>query len=185
MDLFSNKTAKSNKKNDEEFMIELYESYYPLMKAKAVKLTGDINVSDDIVQNAIIKLINNIKTVRNLNFYERTAYIVHTVKSVSYDYLRRNGLGMEKEEIYENMQLCKAEELSADSPEEIYLKKEQSAELDTIMSRLSERDRQLMSCKYFEEMTESEISDELGIPTHYISTYVFRAKERIRRLLEE
>ena len=63
------------------------------------------------------------------------------------------------------------------------LKKENVKSLGELMSRLSERDRNLLYNKYIFELSDKEISELMGIPVNNIRQYLVRARKRAIKLL--
>jgi RNA polymerase sigma-B factor len=61
---------------------------------------------------------------------------------------------------------------------------EHRALVEQLLSQLGERERTIMRCYFFEEMTQSEIGAELGISQMHVSRLLARALSRLRVLLE-
>ncbi|WP_058303014.1 RNA polymerase sigma factor [Gorillibacterium timonense] len=168
---------------DRRFMTDLYRDYYPLMKKKAYEVTQDYRIVDDLIQDACMKLIPKIPLLRSLEDGKRIAYVVYTVKNTCVDFIRkrirdRRMLPTVQEETAVD-QLAVAWAL----PEPSFLNKENGEELGHALRLLSDRDRQLLICKYHLEWKDPEIARYLEIPVRHVPSYLTRAKRRACALL--
>jgi RNA polymerase sigma-70 factor (ECF subfamily) len=67
------------------------------------------------------------------------------------------------------------------SPEGAVLARRQREELLAAVSRLEERDREIVACRYFLELSEEETATVLGIRRGTVKSRTARALERLRR----
>ena len=54
-----------------------------------------------------------------------------------------------------------------------------------MLSKLSERDRELIFLRYFMDFSLREIAEEIGLKENSVAVYLQRAKNKLRKLLEE
>ncbi|MNJ71115.1 RNA polymerase sigma factor [compost metagenome] len=71
------------------------------------------------------------------------------------------------------------------TPEESCVDKESYEELGRALSRLSERDRQLLVNKYFLGLKDREMAPLMGIPVRNIQAYLTRARRRALSILSK
>lgn len=64
--------------DEREFMAELYINYYPIIKKTVFGIVNDYNMVEDVINDALVKLIGKISTLRGLKCYQLTTYIVYT-----------------------------------------------------------------------------------------------------------
>ncbi len=171
--------------DDREFLSELYEQYYPIMKKKAYEITQDYHSVDDIINDSFIKLISKISILRSLDCCKRTSYIVHTIRNKSFDYLKHKNVEKNRNITGEDEDLAEQIADTAYTAEELYIQKEEAEYLGQLMSRLSERDRDLLYNKYIFELSYKEISELMGIPVNNIREYLVRARARAMKLLRD
>jgi RNA polymerase sigma factor (sigma-70 family) len=69
---------------------------------------------------------------------------------------------------------------AAPSPEGAALGREQLQELLAAVNRLDDRDRDVLTCRYFLELSEEETSEVLGVPRGTVKSRTARALERLR-----
>lgn len=71
------------------------------------------------------------------------------------------------------------------SPSQAAIKQEQLAQLDQALLRLSALDQEVLALRHFEELTNTETSEALGIDPKAASVRYFRALRRLRHVLEK
>lgn len=165
--------------DDKAYIAYLYKKYYPLLKKQAHSIVWEQGVVDDLIQDAFLKLIPKIRLLRTLNRYQRTSYIVYTLRHVCLDYIRK------KSRRSKHMFLGATEDiapvLTATGDE--FAHTEMHDELEQALLQLTERDRSLLFFKYYMEMTDKEIACLSGIPADHVRQYVARARHRALRFL--
>jgi RNA polymerase sigma factor (sigma-70 family) len=73
---------------------------------------------------------------------------------------------------------------AAPSPEGAALVRERQNELLEAVNRLDERDRDVLTCRYFLELSEEETSKALGVRRGTVKSRTARALERLRAEVE-
>jgi RNA polymerase sigma factor (sigma-70 family) len=73
---------------------------------------------------------------------------------------------------------------AAPSPEGAALGRERQEELLAAVSRLDERDQDVLTCRYFLELSEEETSQVLGVRRGTVKSRTARALERLRGEVE-
>jgi RNA polymerase sigma factor (sigma-70 family) len=74
---------------------------------------------------------------------------------------------------------------SAPSPEDLYLVEEQAGLVRAALAKLPNRQRLVMTLKYYNGYMDSEIADMLGCTTKMVGYEATRARKTLRALLEE
>ena len=75
-----------------QFFIDLYREYRPLMYSIAMRYVNNLSSAEDLVHDALVKLIEKEDTITKLSRCTLTSYIVYTVRNLSKNYLRRMNL---------------------------------------------------------------------------------------------
>lgn len=167
-----------DEEDDKQFITNLYLEYYPLLKKQAYSITSDVEVVDDLIHDAFIKLIPKISLLRSLSRYKVTSYIVYTVRNVCIDYMRKKKRISQKTFIGSSDDITqKIPDLQA-ATEENLIKNEEFDNVSQILLQLSERDRRLLYYKYNMEMKDREIAALLDIPVDHVRKYIARARQR-------
>ncbi|ADY57018.1 RNA polymerase, sigma-24 subunit, ECF subfamily [Syntrophobotulus glycolicus DSM 8271] len=171
--------------DDREYITELYVQYYSIMKKTAYQILRNYDIVDDLINEAFLKLIEKISTLRALECCKRTSYIVYTIRNISIDYIKHRTV--ETKMVFMGMEddLMDSIPDTANTPEEISAAKETYEELGAAIETLSERDRDLLYCKYNLELKEKEIAEVMNIPVNNIRQYLVRARRRALKTLNE
>ena len=184
-------TAAPSKHPDRNcpFTEELYQKYKALLFQKAGRYTNDPYAKEDIVQNAVLRLLRQEERLRTLEPAALTTYLTLTVRSAALEYLRvehrdsLNALPLPNEEDEEYIPLY-----STESPltlEEQMLLGHRNEEVRAAIGRLSERDRLALLGKYFLELDNQELAELLEVTPGALRTLLCRARGRVLNVLRE
>lgn len=162
-----------------------YITYYKMMRKLAYDIVLDLDLAEDMVNNAFIKIINNYGKISTLNCSKMTDYFVKTIKSVSIDYLRKHKKFKELplSELEEEISNRDRDENADHNPEKMCISEENIEIVVNAMEKLSERDSLIIWAKYFMEMTDKEIQDNFGIKSKYVHVFAKRARDRLVRII--
>ena len=171
--------ATMENNEDRALMEELYLQYHQLMYAQALRILNSSYAAEDAVSDAIEALIHKISLLRNMDGNKRKAYIVITVRHMAIDAYRRRS----RETVMEDEFL---EALPSDHRAESHaLEAAGVEEIKEAIYQLNENDRDILMMRYFREMSDTEISRELGILPTTARVRMSRARKHLIRLLEE
>ncbi len=163
---------KYNKKS--EIVGQWYKDYSRLLLKNSYKLVKDYELSKDMVNSTFERIIKKFDTINNLTESARVVYLVQTNKSVCIDYLRK-----------QKIVTVSFDELELDSlAEDIGMNEISNVEfvvdLEKSLSKLKERDRNLILGKYVWNMTEEELGKLVHIGTRSVHSAVNRAINRLK-----
>lgn len=168
--------------SDREFMVELYEEYKLLMYKEINRITRDAWDAEDIMQTALVKLIDRIALLRTLERNRLVNYIITAVKHNAYNYLSR-----QKKNTFSFDDL-------RDTPMDIDMMagieerldtKEDLKRLFTIWPRLEKRSRYLLEAKYILDEPSEDIARVLGIQARSVRMALTRARRQAYDLIQE
>ncbi len=144
-----------------EYQDYLYKTAYLYVKNEETAL--------DAVGTAVLKAYLQIHTLRNPEYFK--TWITRILINAAYD---------EQKKL-----ICHSElpETIEDSHEEISL--EEKYDINTAVTRLSEKYRTVIILKYFNEFSVKEIADIMGAPEGSVKAYLSRARDELRRILKE
>lgn len=171
--------------DDQSFMIDLYYTYKNLMLRTARKYVADESTCEDIMQDCIVKLIQNIHVIRTKEHCVMASYIVSTVRNASIDYLRKQRRdskywGSTEDDLHQETM-----DTISLSIEELLIIKERHVQLIDIWPQLSEQDQTALRCKYILEYSDAEIAIHLGCKEASVRTRLSRARKRAFHLLSQ
>ena len=146
--------------DDKSYMIWLYEEFHRLMFSTARKYTSNQTDCEDIVQNALVGLMQKISKLRQFDRCILTAYIVSTVRNAAINYLRQQALEGEH-----------SDSLDEDIPslEDLSL---------IVWSQLSQEDRFLLEGRYIIGASDKELASTLNCKSDSIRMKLTRARRR-------
>lgn len=172
--------------DDREFMAQLFLDHVVLMKSIAHEIVQNKSDTDDLIQNALLALIDKIDILKNLDQNQRISYFANTLKNVNINQII-------KKETKKRKQTPEAEAAlyhvafftSGQSPEESFINTQRYQSLGRALKKLPEKERQVLISKFVFEMSHRQIADQLGLSTNSIYTYIARARKKLRKALEE
>lgn len=166
--------------NSREFMTNLYLQCEKRMYREAGKLFSHSSDIEDVVYEALTKLIDKIAVLQELNERERLQYVIVTVKHTAINMIRRASLL--PTESFDEMEsfFMTSEEAS---PEEDILKEQRNAYLRSIFSNIPLEDRLLLEQKYILKWSDAEIAEGLSIQPASVRMRLTRTKRKIAETL--
>ena len=75
--------------DDREFMSRLYLDYRKRMFAKILGYVSDQTAAEDVLHDAVVKLIGKVELLRTLDEKRLACYVTETAKNAAKDFLRR------------------------------------------------------------------------------------------------
>ncbi len=165
---------------DEAAFANLVSKYQKQVHAYTLRKTGDFHIAEDITQETFIEAYQNLENLRDpLKFLAWLFGIANHLciawfrKNRSTSELLRESYTLKTEtDSYSRYVALENERDTIEAQRELAQK---------LLSRLKERDRQVITLHYFEEMTSAEISNYLGVPQNTIKSRLRRAKQRLRQ----
>ena len=158
--------------NDEDrvFLLELYDKYNGMIRGKAMGIVKNAWDMEDIEQEVVIKMINCVDTLKQLNCRQMTAYLSILVKNASIDIYNKNRKQQNFEVTYELLE----NKISDENCNYRELKD---------MNGFKELDNQtakILYEKYVEKATIKEIAMRYNLPQGTVATIINRGKEKFR-----
>lgn len=164
--------------DDREFMSQLYLNYRKLMFSKILIYVPNQDAAEDVLHDAVVKLIGKVELLRTLDRKRLACYVVETAKNAAKDFLRKKEatvpLPEELDEIPE----------TADMPEEAILRKLRVDELRQVWDNLSGNAQDILRRKYLLMLSDEEIAAGYGIRAESVRMRLTRARREAYALLE-
>lgn len=158
--------------------IEMYEllmiKYEELIKSIVYGMVYNEEVTKDITQEIFLKVYKKLKQYDS--GYSFKSWLTRLAKNHTIDYLRKTKYNTSLNEVNPSNYSYADEDLT--------LKEEMKLQLEKAMLKLDEENRMLLYLKYHENYSNTELSDIMNIPMKNIRLKVFRAKERLKKILE-
>lgn len=168
-----------NAETDKEVVRSLYEANEQLMYNIAYNILHNRSDAEDAVQDAFVSVINHLEKIREINCNETRFYLVIIVKNISLNMLKMKQRHPEVDidEIFDTQ--------SDENVEVEALGKINSEIIREALRELSDKDYEIMFLYLIKEHTPSEIAQLLGITGNQARQWIFRARQRLIKLLEK
>lgn len=166
--------------DDREFMSRLYLDYRKRMFAQILRYVSDRSAAEDVLHDAVVKLIGKTALLRTLDEKRLVSYVTETAKNAAKDFLRRQTPSVPLTE----------EEMNAlpdcgELPEERVLRSLRVDELRQAWGRLSESAQDILKRKYMLMLSDEEIAAGYGIRREAVRMRLTRARREVYALLEQ
>ena len=154
--------------------MELYDHYFARLHGFARNFVFDGEVAKDIVQNALIKLYENISLLNSeVNI---GAYLCVTIRNSCLNYLRDRGVE-DRHKILYLQAIEQAEALEWLDDEELI------KDIKKIITGLPEKYRNICELRFYYNLKYSEIAERLGISENVAKVQIHRAVQKIKEAL--
>ena len=168
--------------SDREFMSKLYLSYNRLMYREIFKIVNDPWVTEDLMQEVLIKLIDRVKELRAKDRQHLINYVITVSKNKARNYVRDSNRN--KEISFDDQVDYSAPYLGRDEIEFHLIQKDRLKKLISAWHKLDERSRLLLEKYYILEMSCTEIAKELGTKPGSVRMALSRARKSAYELLK-
>lgn len=151
-------------------------SLQPVMQLTAEKLLPSAADAEDMVQEAVIELWERRDKLQHVLNLE--GYAMQTVKNRCISFLRKHHdiATPNLEEVLENLS---DESIIAEAA----LIEEQASQLDRMMERLPEVQREAVKMKYIDNLNHSEMQRRLGMTSTNVYTTLSRAVNTLKTMM--
>lgn len=164
--------------SDQELFINILDRYEKQMWYVANKVLNDTHYAEDAVQNSLLRISINIRTLRNLNDNQTRNYVLTAAKNAALDIIKKNN----KFEIVPiDLSLNLKNEIGA-------------SEIDSysnenyviyILNKLPQKYRDVMYMHFVLGMSEKEVAKSLGISLNTVRQQIHRGRKKFTELYKE
>ena len=157
---------------------DVYESTYPLLFRVAYRITGSASVTEDLCQEAFIRYLKRSSPLPSID--EARYWLIRVVKNLSLNHEKRKS---RERRAYERLgrepkRIVPSGEVEAMQGESIQL-------VQKALNRLPFKLRSAIVLREYGDLSYREIASVLGISEANVKVRVFRAREQLKRLLDE
>ncbi len=166
----------NNKPMAQEALLDTLMALQPVLQLTAEKMLRSETDAEDTVQETIIDLWqrrNQLEHVRDLR-----AYAMQSLKNRCVSFLRRSrDIATDKIELFDIVD-------DKAIREEVALTEHRAAQLDGMMARLPERQREAVTMKYIEGISHEEMQRRLGMTSTNVYTTLSRAISTLKSMIK-
>lgn len=164
--------------SDREFIAGLYEKYNRLIYSEVRKIVSDNWGIQDIMQCALIRLVNKVSLLRSLDERKLVNYVITTARNQAKNYLRQTAKKTAVRSIDSDEYNIENIQDDGFDVEKIIIRKEQLTQLSNIWPQLDEPCRTLLESKYILNQSDAEIAEALGVKPASVRMLLTRARRK-------
>ncbi len=167
---------------DQDKLTLIYEQFLDAMLFTAKKYVGSYQAEEDVVHDAVLKIIDNLNKVDLSNTAQSKNYVCIIAKSCAIDWLRNH----KYDNTLENIDAVDVETASdGPSPLEQVLSKDGYEKLVNGIRSLNDTYRTVCELKFIHDLKERDIAELLGISPKNVSVRIARGRKILMELLKE
>ena len=165
---------------DEDAFASLIRKYQQQVHAQALRKIDDFQIAEDIVQETFLQVYQRLETLEDPKLFPKWLYVIVNRRCIAW--LRKNRLQTEsleeidiseiETEAYSRYVAAEHEKATVEAQRDLVQK---------LLAKLKERDREVITLHYFEEMTSSEIGEFLGVSENTIKSRLRRARQQLKK----
>ena len=164
---------------DEKALRELYELTSSKLYGVAVRVVTNREWAEDVLQEAFIniwKIAGDYKATLS----PPMAWMALVVRSRGLDFLRRRA--SDRADRMQELDDVISDTVAGDSPNPMDTAQasEQAVALHNCLSRLENKQREVVSLAYMRDMSHGELAEQLKLPLGTVKTWIRRGLEQLR-----
>lgn len=162
---------------DQQAFSYLYDNYAPALNAVIYRMVEDQELSEDILQEAFVKIWNNFNSYDKIKGRLFT-WMVNITRNLTIDTMRSKG--------YKKQHKISGDEYSVNNLQDNNsgIEKFDSIGVSKQLINLKPDQRQIIDLAYFKGYTQDEISKQLNIPLGTVKTKMRTAILELRKNLQ-
>ena len=162
----------------------VYKSAYPIARS----ICGNASDTEDVLQNASIKILKNLSSLDNPYAFESWAKKI--VRNEAYDFIdkaykQHDLMFTDMEDQEEGLLYDPKDERITSQPDLMMSEQARKEIIEEVLNTLSDDQRIVTMLYFFEDMTMKEISEELGIKESTVIGRLSTAKKNIKSSVEQ
>lgn len=166
---------------DKDKLEYIYRKYYSLMLAVAIDKLKSKEAAEDVVHDAVLRIINHLDKVDIHNDYKTKSFVCTVVTHLAIDVLRHNA-SFQAENIDDvEYMLYSKEPLPIDH----IISEDGYKTLVSYISSLGDKYKTVCQLKYINGLKESQIADLLELPPKTVNVRIFRARQKLIKMIKE
>ncbi|MBN1686312.1 MAG: RNA polymerase sigma factor [Spirochaetales bacterium] len=156
----------------------VYDITYPLLYRIAFRITGDENISEDLCQEAFIRYYKRVIPLPDQD--QARYWLIRVVKNLAFNHEKRRG-----RELKANYKYSKEFNSPTRSGETELLRNESARIVQRALKKLPFNLRTAIVLREYGDLSYRDIAKVLGISESNVKVRVFRAREQLKKHLDE
>lgn len=165
--------------DSERALRELYERTSTRMYGLAIKVVGNREWAEDVLQEAYVTVWRSAGDYR-ATLSPPTAWLGMIVRSRALDFLRRRT--SERADAVDDLDDHISDTVAGDTPDPVDTAEasQQARVLHQCLGKLEARQREVLSLAYLRDLSHSELAAQLKLPLGTVKTWIRRGLEQLR-----
>lgn len=159
---------------------EVYEKNYMKMFYAAYNMVKNGHMAEDAVHEAFLKLAEKYPEYKSYSDERMTSLCIVITKQRAVDMLRKD-MKIDLKDFNDYEEELISEEVVIDS----IVLNERKATLRNGIDKLTETSRNILELKYYHDLSNSEISEILGISKKHVEVRLNRARAALKKIIEK
>jgi RNA polymerase sigma-70 factor, ECF subfamily len=157
---------------------QLYEHYFPQIYAFIMRRCGHQQLTEDLTSQVFLKAFKNLRDYQPRG-YTFGAWVYRIATNALMDHYRKASTRSE----HPTDELPERADQSRLAHEEIE-SEQQRQELLSLVDRLNEKDKHIITLKFFAELSVKEIAKVVSLSPNAVSVRIYRALDTLRQHAE-
>jgi RNA polymerase sigma-70 factor (ECF subfamily) len=168
----------------------LYERTKLHLFGVAMRLLGDRQTAEDVLQEAYVSVWKHSKSYRSVvgeRSYSAMSWLIAIVRNKALDVLRVRGRRSSVEvpsSKDENGDELDVEDTGAQSAADLFDRAVNNLKIAECMEKIDSAPRQCISFAYYQGLTHSEIAEQIGAPLGSVKAWIRRGLGRLKSCLK-
>lgn len=145
--------------DEKDIISEIFTEHNKFLYNIALSILSNRTSAEDALQEAFLKIADNVEKIKKIECPQRVAYCVITVKNVSRNQIRSDSRTVSYDS-YEGVDNLFP---SGQSIEDEFVKNEEIKQIQSIINSLPDKDKQMIHLKWNRSKSYKEIADILNI----------------------
>jgi len=169
----------ARQRESEQALRELYDRTSSRLFGLAVRVTGNRDFAEDVLQEAFITIWRSAGDYR-ASLSPPLAWLGMIVRSRALDFLRRRT--SERADTTQELDDVISETVAGDSPDPIATAEasEQAWALHECLRKLDGKQREVVALAYLRDLSHSELAAQLKLPLGTVKTWIRRGLDHLR-----
>lgn len=158
----------------EDFLIAYKDKFYRF----ALRLTGDVNDAEDIMQELAIKIWKRGEEFNKID--NKEAWCMAVTRNMAIDKIRHNKIRQ-----HDNIDTAYGVSDNKIGPDRETESDDIMGKIKSLINSMPENYKTVIQFREIEEMTYKEIAEIMNIDLHKVKVYIFRARKLLQKLVIE
>ena len=172
-----------NREISGDIILHIYHEYYSWLMKRACERINDESVCNELFNDCVIRWINDIGTLKQLQENELQAYVAGSMDCACAAYLKKESRTVDLFEVGD-CRTAEAED-SLRNVEEYVENKDSYEIIKRAVKKLSNREQSIIQMKYVLEMKDREMAQILGIQENSVRMTVRRCIAALQKIIEK